>query len=198
VISGNPEARDVACVAAASDARTIADILDRAPLEDPDAMRAHRLVRNAASALAGVQPGAIEALCARLSDPRPIVRLVVGTALAEGSQPGAVACVRETLSVGDPVARAAAILPFRQQLARGVIGVEDGWALVQGLLQHADAGVRIAGLQALPMYTARISEPVARPLLDDPEPAVAEAASDALATIDNIHRTDLLRGNVES
>jgi hypothetical protein len=197
LLSGNPEARDVACVAAASDARTVADILDRAPLEDPDAMTAHRLFRNAASALAGVQPGAIETLCARLSDPRPIVRLVVGTALAEGNQPRAVACVHDTLSVGDPVARAAAILPLRQHLARGVIGVEEGWFLVQGLLQHADPAVRVAGLRALPMYTARVSEPLVRPLLDDPDPAVARAAAAALTSIENIHRTDLLRGNVE-
>jgi WD40 repeat protein len=197
LLSGNPQAQDVACVAASSDARTVADVLDRAPLEDPDTMVAHRLVRNAASALAGVQPSAIETLCGRLSDPRPIVRLVVGTALAEGSQPEAVACVRDTLSVGDPVARAAAILPFRQQLARGVIGVEEGWSLVQGLLQHADPEVRIAGLRALPMYTARVSEPLVRPLLEDADPAVAEAASAALSTIENIHRTDLLRGNVE-
>jgi WD40 repeat protein len=196
LLSGNPEARDVACVAAGSDARTVADILDRAPLEDPDAMTAHRLLRNAASALAGVQPSALEALCARLSDPRPIVRLVVGTALAEGTRPGVVACVRETLSVGDPVARGAAILPLRQHLARGSIGVEDGWSIVQDLLRHADPEVRIAGLRALPMYTARVSEPLARPLLDDADPDVAEAAKDALARIETIHRTDLLRGNV--
>lgn len=197
LLSGNPEARDVACVAAGSDARTVADILDRAPLEDSDAMTAHRLFRNAASALAGIQPSALEALCARLSDPRPIVRLVVGTALAEGKQPGAVTCVRETLSAGDPVARTAAVLPLRQHLARGLIGVEDGWSIVQDLLTHADPDVRIAGLRALPMYTARVSEPLARPLLEDAEPAVAEAAEAALARIASIHRTDLLRGNVK-
>jgi uncharacterized protein (DUF2336 family) len=47
------------------------------------------------------------------------------------------------------------------------------------------------------MYTARVSEPLARPLLEDPDPAVAEAAGQALGQIDNIHRTDLLRGNVK-
>jgi uncharacterized protein (DUF2336 family) len=54
----------------------------------------------------------------------------------------------------------------------------------------------MAGLEALTMYTARVSEPLARPLLEDPDPAVTEAAAQALAQIDNIHRTDLLRGNV--
>ena len=73
----------------------------------------------------------------------------------------------------------------------------EGWSLVQGLLQHVDPEVRIAGLRALPMYTARVSEPLVRPLLEDLDPAVAKAASDALNTIESIHRTDLLRGNVE-
>jgi WD40 repeat protein/ribosomal protein S27E len=198
LIAGNPSAHDVACVAAFSGAHTVAEVLGRAPLEDPDGLRAHRLVRNAASTLAAIQPSGIDALCARLSDPRPIVRQVVGTALAEGEGEAFVACVRDTLAGGSAVARRAAILPLRQQLARGVLGIQDGWTLVQGLLQHQDPQVRIAGLEALPMFTARVSEPAARPLLEDPDPAVVEAATRALGEIQNIHRTDLLRGNVES
>jgi hypothetical protein len=46
------------------------------------------------------------------------------------------------------------------------------------------------------MYTSRVSEPLARPLLDDPDPAVASAAEEALGAIENALRTDLLRGNV--
>jgi WD40 repeat protein len=198
LVSGNPEIRDVACVAAFSGAHTVAEVLDHVPLEDPDNMKAHRLVRNAASTLAGLPPSGIDALCSRLSDPRRIVRQVVGLALAEGGDEAVVTCVRDTLSGGSAVARRAAVLPLRQHLARGVLGVEEGWALVQGLLQHGDPEIRIAGLEALPMFTARVSEPVALPLLEDPDPAVAEAAGTAIGRIQNIHRTDLLRGNVES
>ena len=195
MISGNPEARDVACLAAHSTARTVTEVLDRAPIEDADPVVWLRLRRNAASALSGVQPAALDALCARLADPSPNVRRIVGTALAVRDD--AASCVRNTLSGGTPTARGAAVLPLRQHLARGVIGVDEGWTLVQGLLQHPDPEVRIAGLEALPMYTARVSEPLARPLLEDPDPAVAEAAVQTLGRIDSIHRTDLLRGNVK-
>jgi WD40 repeat protein/serine/threonine protein kinase len=196
MLSGNPEARDVACLASLASARTVSTILDRAPLDDPDPVRAVTLRRNAASALAGVPPSALDAVCSRLADPERLVRRIVGTALAARSDDGAAACVQRTLAGGSPVARGAAVFPFQHHLARGVIDVDEGWALVQGLLQHADPEVRMAGLEALTMYTARVSEPLARPLLEDPDPAVTEAAAQALAQIDNIHRTDLLRGNV--
>jgi HEAT repeat protein len=195
VLSGNPEARDVACLAAHSTARTVSEVLDRAPLDDADPQVALRLRRNASSALAGVRPPALDALCARLADPSIQVRRIVGTALA--ARDDAAACVHDTLSGGPPSARAAAILPFRQHLARGVIDVDEGWALVQGLVRHPNPEVRMAGLAALSMYTARVSEPLARPLLEDPDPAVAETAGKTLGTIDSIHRTDLLRGNVK-
>jgi hypothetical protein len=193
--SGNPEARDVACLAALSTAGTVSEILDRTPLDDPEPTVALRLRRNAASALAGVQPPALDALCARLADPSTRVRQLVGMALA--GRGDAAACLRNTLSRGSPPARGAAIFPFRHHLARGTIGVDEGWTLVQGLLQHPDPEVRVAGLAALPMYTSRVSEPLARPLLEDPDPAVAEAANRALGGIENALRTDLLRGNVK-
>jgi WD40 repeat protein/serine/threonine protein kinase len=196
VVAGNPEASDVACVAAGSNASTVNAILDLAPLEDSDGAKAHRLVRTAASALAGVQPSGMDALCARLSDPRRIVRRVVGIALAEGPEPGVVDCVRSTITGGSSVGRAAAILPLRQHLARGVLGVQEGWDLIQGLLQHPDPAARIAGLRALSMFTSRVSEPVATPLLEDPDPAVAEVAQEVLGTIASILRTDQIRGNV--
>ncbi|MCG6928633.1 MAG: protein kinase [Acidobacteria bacterium] len=197
VQSGNPEARDVACLAALSTAGTVSEVLDGAPLDAPDPTAAVRLRRNAASALAGVQPAALDALCGRLADPRTLVRRIVGMALAGRGDEGAAACVRNTLSGGSPLAREAAIFPFRHHLARGAVGVDEGWILVQGLLQHPDPEVRVAGLAALPMYTARVSEPLARPLLEDPDPAVAKAAKDALGGIKNALRTDLLRGNVK-
>ena len=197
VISGNPEARDVACVAAVSNPATVSAILDRAPLHHPDGATANRLVRNATSALAGIQPGAVDALCRRLGDQQGIVRRVVGMALAEGSQPGVVDCVKTALTGGGPMAREAAVLPFRQHLARGLIGEQEGFDLIQGLLQHTDPTARMAGLGALPMYTSRVSKPLAEPLLEDPNPGVAEAAASALRTIETVLRTDLLRGNVE-
>jgi HEAT repeat protein len=197
MLSGNPEARDVACLAALATGRTVADIVDRAPLEDSDPPAAIRLRRNA-SALAGVPPEILDAVCVELGAPDPQVARVVGTALAGRGDEGAAACVRSTLSGGSPSARRAAILPFRHLLARGMIGVEEGWTLVQVLLQHPDPEVRIAGLSALPMYTARVSGAAARPLLEDPDPAVAEAAGRTLTRIENIHRTDLLRGNVKA
>lgn len=197
VLSGNPEARDVACLAVLASAQTVSEVLDRAPLDDTDPVVALRLRRNAASALSGVPPPALEALCVRLADPSRRVREIVGTALAARGDDGAAACVRSALTGGSPLARGAAILPFRHHLARGVIGVDEGWTLVRGLLQDPDPEGRIAGLEALPMYTARVSEPLASPLLEDPDPAVAEAAGRALGIISNVHRTDLLRGNVK-
>jgi WD40 repeat protein len=196
VVSGNPAAGDVACVAALGTAATVSDVLDLAPLDADDAMTNVRLKRNAASALAGLPAGAMEALCARLGDPDLHVRRVTAMALAGRADEAAATCVRTTFASDDPVASQAAVFPFRHLLARGVIGVDEGWTLVQSLLQHPDPEFRIAGLKALPMYTSRVSEPLARPLLDDPDPAVASAAEEALGAIENALRTDLLRGNV--
>ena len=195
VLSGNAAAGDVACVAVLSDSQTVDEIL-QAPLTDADALVAHRYRRNAFSALAGVAPEAVDALCARLGDPDSDVRLVVGTALAGRDDGAAVDCVRQTLSGGSGVALDAAVVPFRHHLARGLIGVDEGWAILQALLADPDPDARIAGLKAAPMYTARVSEPLVRPLLRDADPAVAEAANTALGRISAILRTDLLRGNV--
>jgi hypothetical protein len=197
ILSGNAAASDIACVAVLSDSQTVDEVLE-APLTDTDGLVAHRLRRNAFSALAGVVPEAVPALCARLSDPRAEVRLVVGTALAARDDSAAVDCVRETLSGGSGVALDAAVVPFRHHLARGLIGVDEGWAIVRTLLSDPDPDARIAGLKAAPMYTARVSEPLVRPFLEDPDPAVAEAADTALGRINSILRTDLLRGNVSA
>jgi hypothetical protein len=196
VISGNPEARDMACLAALGTPATVSDVLDEAPLRSDDAMTAARLTRNAASALAGLPPDAMVSLCARLGDPDPRVRRVTELALAGRGDDDAATCVRTTFGSGDPVASQAAVFPFRHLLAQGVIGVDEGWTLVQSLLQSPDPGVRIAGLRALTMYTSRVSEPLARPLLEDPDPAVAAAAESALGSIANTLRADLLQGNV--
>jgi WD40 repeat protein len=198
LVAGDPEAHDVACLAALGSSETVSAILDGAPLDAEEAMTAVLLKRNAASALAGLPADAMGALCARLGDPDPHVRRVTGQALAGRADEAVAACVRATFASGDPVASQAAVLPFRHLLARGVIGVDEGWALVQSLLQDPDPRMRIAGLRALPMYTSRVSEPLARPFLEDPDPAVVEAAEEALGAIENALRTDLLRGNVRA
>jgi WD40 repeat protein/serine/threonine protein kinase len=194
--SGSPSARDIACLAALSSAGTVADVLDGAPLVDPEPIQMTRLRRNAASVLAGLDTPAFATLCARLDDPRGEVRRVVAFALSGAqAKEEAARCVRDTLLSGSSRARAAAVLPFRQLLAHGVLAPEEGWSLVQGLLADGDAQTRIAGLQALPMFRAHFSEPAARALLDDGDPAVAEAARSALGAIEGAHRTDLLAGH---
>jgi WD40 repeat protein len=196
--AGNPSARDIACLAALSSAATVADVLDDAPLVDPEPIRATRLRRNAASVLAGLDAADLGTLCARLDDPREEARTVVAFALSGAqAREEAARCVRETLLSGSPRARAAAVLPFRQLLARGVLAPDEGWSLVQGLLAGSDAETRIAGLDALPMFSAHFSEPAARALLGDPDPAVAEAARGAVGAIEGVHRTDLLAGHAD-
>ena len=194
VLSGNPSAGDAACLAVLSDGQTVDEVLDGAPLTDTQGLVAHRFRRNAASTLAGVQPEAVDALCGRLGDPSRDVRLVVGLAFGGRTDSGAVACVEDTLWDGSPLARDAAIVPFRQYLARGLIDVEEGWTLLQRLLADPDPEARIAGLRAASMYTSRVSEPLVRPLLEDPDPAVAEAAQRALGSIAAVLRADLLAG----
>jgi HEAT repeat protein len=197
ILSGRAAAGDVACVAALSDRQTVDEVLE-APLTDTDALVAHRRRRNVFSALAAAAPEAVGALCARLGDPDPLVRIVVGTALAGRDDDAAMDCVRDTLSAGSGVALDAAVVPLRHHLARDLIGVDEGWSIVQALLADPDPDARIAGLKAAPMYTGRVSEPLVSPMLEDPDPAVAAAAKTALGSINAILRTDLLRGNVEA
>jgi WD40 repeat protein len=196
--SGHPSARDIACLAALSNAGTVGDVLDGAPLVDPEPIEMTRLRRNAASVLAGLDASTFATLCARLDDRREEVRRAVAFALSGAqAKEEAARCVRDTLLSGSSQARAAAVLPFRQLLARGVLAPEEGWSLVQGLLADTDAGTRVAGLQALPMFAAHFSEPAARALLEDADPAVAEAARAAVGTIEGAHRADLLAGHAD-
>jgi WD40 repeat protein/serine/threonine protein kinase len=195
--AGNPSAHDVACLVVLSDAGTVADVLDGAPLAGPEPIQTTRLRRNAASVLAGLDGTAFDALCARLDDPREEVRRVVAVAVSRARAEEAARCVRDALVSGSSRARAAAVLPFRQLLARGALAPDDGWSLVQGLLGDADAETRVAGLEVLSMFSAHFSEPAARALLDDPDPAVAEAARAALGAIEGAHRTDLLAGHAD-
>jgi WD40 repeat protein/serine/threonine protein kinase len=192
--AGNPEARDVACIAAAGMAGAVADVLDSAPLASPDELAGLRLRRSAASALAGLPSEAISVLCARLEDERPEARETVAMALGVMSDGAAVECVRGAAVSGTPAAQWAAGAALRQQLARGRIGAVEGWALIEDLLGRPESGARKAGLRVAPIFAAATAEPAVRRLLEDSDPDVAGAAREALASIDAVRRADLLHG----
>jgi hypothetical protein len=191
--TGNPEARDVACIAASGTAGAVADVLDSAPLASPDELAALRLRRNAASALAGLPGEAVSVLCARLEDQREEARDTVAVALGVMNDAAAVDCVRSTLASGSPAAQWAAGAALRQQVARGLIGPAEAWALVEDLLRRPEPGARRAGLHVAPVFVAAIAEPAVRGLLEDSDPDVAAAAREALGSIDAVRRTDLLQ-----
>jgi hypothetical protein len=190
--SGNPEAHDVACLAATGSGTTALAVLEGTPLTDADPVRARRLRRNAASVLVGLGPAAVATLCPRLGDPSGEVRVLASLSLGFADSPEALACVRQALSTGSPDARASATYAMRRQIARGAIDVGEGWRIATGLLGEADPGSRIAGLGLLSLFTPAVAAPAARPLADDPDPAVAGAAREALTAIDAVRKIELL------
>jgi hypothetical protein len=192
--SGNPDARDVACVADQGTPGVVADVLDGAPLDSPDPMAARRLRRNAASALAGLRGEAVAAVCARLGDEREEARAVAAMALAVLDDPAAATCVRDALARGGTAARPAAIA-LRQRVARGLFPVDEAWALTASILGSADPESRRAGLLLAPVFSGGRAEPAVRPLLDDADPEVAEAARQAHESIERVLQADRLRGD---
>jgi WD40 repeat protein len=192
LVGGNPEARDVACLAATGSAGVVGAALDQVPLTDPEALKAHRLRRNAASLLVGLGPAAVEPLCARLGDVRTDVRSLAAFALGVTEAPAAASCVRDTLATGSPDARVAAASALPHLLAHGRVGVDEGWTLVEGLLRDSNPAVRTAGLRLLHLFSATFAEPAAQALAEDPDTAVAGAAKEALAAIRGVRKTDLL------
>jgi hypothetical protein len=197
MLSGNPDARDVACLAAQGTAGVVGDVLDGAPLVSPDPLTALRLRRNAASALAGLRGEAVEALCDRLGDEREEVRRVVAMALAVMDDDATV-CVRNTLSGGSPVAQAAAAAALRQRVARGLFPVDEAWTLTKALLANPDPVARIGGLLVAPVFTGDVVEPAVRPLLEDADPDVAASAREAVDAIKNVRKTDEAHGDAGS
>jgi WD40 repeat protein/serine/threonine protein kinase len=195
--SGNPDARDVACLAAQGGPGVVGDVLDGAPLDSPDAMTARRLRRNAASALAGLRGEAVGAVCERLGDEREEARTVTAMALGALDDPAANACVRDALAGGGAPARPAAAA-LRQRVARGLFPVDEAWTLTTSLLVSADPESRRAGLLLAPVFSNPLAEPAVRPLLNDPDPDVAEAAREAHTSIERILQTDRLRGDTGS
>jgi HEAT repeat protein len=191
--AGNPEAQDVACLAAHGTPGVVADVLDGAPLDSPDPMTARRLRRNAASALAGLRGEAVGAVCDRLGDEHEGPREVAAMALGLLDDPAASTCVRDALAGGGQAAPPAA-RALRQRVARGLFPVDEAWALTAALLESADPESRRAGLILAPVFTGTLAEPAVRPLLDDADPDVAEAARQAHASIEQVLQTDRLRG----
>jgi WD40 repeat protein/serine/threonine protein kinase len=194
VRGGNPEARDVACVAAQGTPGVVSDVLEGAPLDAPDPLAARRLRRNAASALAGLRGAAVETVCERLADERHQAREVAAMALGVLDDPGANTCARSALAGGGPAAPPAA-RALRQRVTRGLFPVEEAWTLTAALLQSADPDSRKAGLVLAPVFAGSVAEPAVRPLLNDPDPEVAEAARQADSTIRSALQTDRMRGN---
>jgi WD40 repeat protein len=192
--AGRPSARDVACVAARGGPGVVADVLDGAPLAAEEPLQTVRLLRNAASALAGLGEDAVPDLCARLEDERAEAREAAALALGAREDSAADPCLREVLSGGSPSGQAAAGRALRQRLARGLFAADEGFTLVRQLLVEPSPDARVAGLALAPLFAADVSEPVVRPLEGDPEAEVREAASRALAAIDGARRADLLRG----
>jgi WD40 repeat protein len=196
--SGNPDARDVACLAAQGTAGVVGDVLDEAPLVSPEPLTALRLRRNAASALAGLQGEAVQALCARLGDEREDARRVVAMALGVMDDDDATACVRDAVSGGSPVRLASAAAALRQRVARGLFPVDEAWALTSALLANPDPEARIGGLLVAPVFTGDAIEPAVRPLLEDADPDVAAAARDAVGAIEGARRIDEAHGDAGS
>ncbi len=194
---GNPDARDVACLAARGGPGVVADVLDGAPLTSPDGMTARRLRRNAASVLAGLHGDAIETLCARLADEREEARGVAAMALGVVDDLAATTCVRDSLAAGGPPALAAAAA-LRQRVTRGLFPVSEAWALTTSLLGAPDPDARMAGLLLAPVFAPGLAEPAVRPLLEDADPDVADAARKAHGTIESVLQTDRLRGDAGS
>jgi WD40 repeat protein/serine/threonine protein kinase len=191
-VSGNPEAGDVACLAATGSASLVDVALDQAPLTDADPLQARRLRRNAASLFVGLGSAAVAPLCARLGDARADVRALVALALGVTEAPAAAACIRDALTEGGLDARAAAAAALPYLLSRDRIVADEGWTLGGRLLRDPDPAVRMAGLRLLHLFSASFAEPAARSLLSDPDPSVAAAAREALASIQSIRKTDLL------
>jgi hypothetical protein len=80
-------------------------------------------------------------------------------------------------------------------VTRGLFPVDDAWTLTASLLGSADPDSRRAGLFLAPVFSGGLAEPAVRPLLDDPDPDVAEAARAAHASVERIRETDRTRGD---
>jgi hypothetical protein len=172
----------------------VADVLDGAPLDSPDPLTARRLRRNAASALAGLRGDAVAAVCERLGDERAEAREVAGMALGILDDPGAGSCLRDALAGGGLAALGAATA-LRQRVTRGLFPVDEAWALARAALGADDPEARRAGLVLVQVFSGAVAEPAVRPLLQDADPGVAQAARDAHAGIGRVLQTDRMRGN---
>jgi hypothetical protein len=194
--SGHPDARDIACLSAhGAEPALVSAVLDGAPLTAADALASHRLRRNAASALSAVSGDAARDTCRRLGDERDEVRSVAAAALGVTTDEAASGCLAEVVRSGGAAEKASAAKALRQRLARRLVSVEDGWRLLQVLLQDPQPEAREAGLSLVSLFAAAVADPAVRRLLQDPDPGVAGTAQKTLEEIARIHQTDLLRGD---
>ncbi len=193
LVAGNPDAHDVACVAAQSSPGTVSDAL-QAPLSDPDPLTTRRLRRNAASVLAGLSGEAMEAVCDHLGDEQEGARFVAALALGVSKDPAADACVRRMLTSETGPTRAAAGQAMRQRIARRLLPVSDAWRVVERLLASPDRDARLVGLELLPLFTSDFALPAARKLTADPDPEVAAAAGRTAEIVVGLRRADELLG----
>jgi len=194
--TGHPSARDVACIAARSDEpMVVTDVLDGAPLKHADGLTAVRLRRNAASALASVRGDGTREVCSRLGDARDEVRATAAIALGVTPDKAAGDCLLEAVASGSGRAKVGAGAALRQRLARGLMPAADGWPLLLKLLSDTEAEVREAGLTLAMLYPADLSDSMVAPLLQDADPAVADAAQRAREAIDRIRSADQLGGD---
>jgi len=193
--SGNPDAHDVACLAARGTPDVISDVLDWAPLSGEDGLVTRRLRRNAASVLAGLPAATLPALCARLGDGREEVRATTALAVGQLTTAGANECIATQIAAGGGPAKVAAAQALQRRLARGLVEPARGWAAAGALLQDAEPLARRAGVDLLPLFTPGLAEPAVRPLLADPDPEVAAEARAALTAIQGARRADQLAGD---
>ncbi|HET7294363.1 MAG TPA: hypothetical protein VFM88_18205, partial [Vicinamibacteria bacterium] len=177
-------APDIACLAATQDPGVVSAYFQTMSLEDADALRVKRLHRNAVSLMAGLGAPAAESLCSHLADARDDVRAVASLALSVQGTPEARACLeREMRSGPSGTARAAAVSTLPQLLARGQVGVVEGFALVQDRLEDPDPQVKAAALGTLWIFDAGHAQPLAEAARNAADEDVRRAADAALRAI---------------
>jgi WD40 repeat protein/serine/threonine protein kinase len=188
-------APDIACLARLQDPAIVAPYLSTLSLDDPDPFRQKRLFRNAVSLLAGLGEPAAPALCGFLGDARDDVRRVVATALAVSETPAARTClVGAMISADSVLARATAVSTLVRLLASGNPGVSQGAQLVTRLLADPAPEVRAAALGTLVIFNQGFARPLAEAARSDAEPAVRQAADEALRAIAAARQGEALDG----
>jgi hypothetical protein len=187
-------APDLSCLARSGEPAVVGEYLAEAPLADPaDPLRDRRLFRNAVSLMLGLGDAATDPLCGLLGDSRERVRRIAAVALARSARPAATACLLKSIDEGDAIARPNAVSVLDVMLAKGEVKSPEGFALAQGLVADSDPTIRVLGIRAMVMFNADVAAPAITAAASDPDPTVAQAAKETLATMESIRKVDLLR-----